>query len=190
MGWRNFLAVIFLSGCMPNVPIDYWISASCTPEEAQAIKKAALSWNTASCVDVFLFHEIFEDKVFEMDDIQDEKPVVYCVSDEENPVVNNILRGDKYQGYTSGDIILRRKVAGMDVDLEMYRGLAAHEFGHKLRFGHTNYPGVASVMRLDPKDISLRPLSPTMVDIYGNEMVEGLCGKIDCPAECPTRPTL
>lgn len=194
MAGRNFLAVtffpLFVIGCGAlEVPIAYFVSKSCA-SEAGIIEKAASSWSSASCVNVLNFGGISEDKMFETNDIQDGFFTVYCVDNEENDDANYFL-GDA-QGVSGGDIILRKSLIRQNRGKyeDNFLGVAAHEFGHRLRLGHMDYPGAdfPSVMR--GYNNSLTSLSPTKADIEGNGIVNGLCNKISCPAECPTRPVL
>ncbi len=228
MARHHFLVLtfaLFLSHCAVDLPVDYYISSSCYPDEndsadAAALKEAEVQaiidgvqmWNDATCMEMFRFQGIYRDGWFTLSDLADDKRVVYCVEDTENPDINRILAEgedpDLVVAYSIADIFIRRQAvlesaAGRwivmyqqstplpaDYYLKIFKMVASHEFGHQINLGHNNDLGY-SIM---PSGCfaSFQTYSPSKLDIYGNRRVDGVCDFYNCPPadECPTRPTL
>lgn len=184
---------------------------------AQAIVDGADAWNQATCLEFFRYKGIYYDDWFTIqEDLQDGRLVVYCVWDSENPDVDKILScppekenctGDA--AYSVADIFIARrgaldatKVRWWDIYhhstnelpprkyyLKVFKALAAHELGHRLTLSHNADDLGHSIMN-SFLDSWYSAYTPTMLDIWGDYRVDGVCDIYDCPPaeECPTRP--
>ncbi len=211
-----FLAIslVFFTHCNLDLPIEYYISSSCLEnlDEARAIVEGADEWNEKSCAEFFRYIGIVNDDWFTREDLQDGLLVVYCVDDEENSSVNEIIDIDKKSaGYSIADIIIRRKgalnIAGYRYQhiyfhpkdasiprsyyLKVFKGLATHEFGHQFTpYSHNIDERGYSVMNF-ALGSQMAAYEPTLLDIWGSREVTGICERYGCPPAdtCPTRPT-